>query len=41
MKPSFAGKWLELEIIVYQNKPGSETTNIACFLSYAESRLKK
>jgi hypothetical protein len=38
---SFAGKWMELEIIMVKlNKPGSETEVSHIFFSYAESRLK-
>jgi hypothetical protein len=35
---AFAGKWLELEIIVL-SKISQTQTNIACFLSYADSRF--
>jgi hypothetical protein len=39
---SFAGKWIELEIIILRkNKSRLRRSNITCFLSYAESRLKK
>jgi predicted nucleic acid-binding Zn ribbon protein len=39
---SFAGKWIEVEIIILRkNKSRLRRSNITCFLSYAESRLKK
>jgi hypothetical protein len=36
----FAGKWIELEIIMLSETSQSQKENIACLLSYAESRPK-
>jgi hypothetical protein len=39
-EPLFAGKWMELEIIIL-SEIRLRNTNILCSLSYAESRPKK
>jgi hypothetical protein len=38
---SFAGKWMELEIMLSEISQTEKKTNIACSLSYAESKPKK
>jgi hypothetical protein len=35
---SFAGKWIELKIIMLRGKNRLRKTNITCSLSYAKSR---